>query len=818
MSGWTSFSGWGQFPAQMTRDSFLPRRGATYVALVTTAGLATIGYSAAHLYPAGLTPEGNGRFIVQWFLLAALTLLSGSATVKLPSVPATISISETFVFTAVLLFGPNAGATIVALDGFIISIWLAKRRKEFYRVLFNMAAPAVSIWLAAHLYQAFAGPEFLFAAREKAAALPPDPHGVAEAATVNLLALLVFTLAHFIINSSLIAGAVATETKRRPFDIWRRDFLWLSLNYFGGASVAALLVVYSKRIDGQYIAIIIPLLLILYFTFKIPMARVEDTNLHLKQVNTLYLSTIETLALAIDAKDQVTHGHIRRVQTYTVGLARALGIGDETVLKAIEASALLHDMGKLAIPEHILNKPGKLTQAEFDRMKMHAAIGADILSSINFPYPVVPIVRHHHENWDGSGYPSGIAGTAIPIGARILSVVDCFDALTSDRPYRPALSASEAIRILEQRRGVMYDPLVVDTFVRIHQDLLKEASDTPLATPAQRPLVLAPIETLPLGLKRDENDSLSLFALYQVLCDFSDRGWSEAADLVVYRLSRLIPVSSCAVFSYDASTDEIVCTWAQGDIASLRGHRKKLGEGVSGWVAANRQPATNSIAALDFATLPSEVTGSLRSALSVPLVANDSLVGVLSVYTTSADAYSEQHLQVVQGIAPHVASLMQHRGVFSSPADLYIPGYPGASQLDRFVRQQVGRGDEYPLSLLVVRLTIDGQDRRLLQRVQQLATSIAANLRGGDVLFACEPSTIVCLMSNADESAALAIKDRIGTALAKDGYSKELVRSAVLRAPRDGQNLGQLLASASRLFASTESFKPTKSGESRASA
>ena len=814
MSGRTSSLGWGRFPAQMTRDSFLPRRGATYVALVILAGVAIIGYSAANLRPFRLPAELQKDFFEQWLILAALTLLSGSATVKLPSVPATISISETFVFTSVLLFGANAGATIVALDGLIISIWLAKRRKEFYRVLFNMAAPAVSIWLAARLYQALAGETFLYVLLNDFAKKPEG-----EAPTVRILSLLVFTLTHFIVNSSLIAFAVAFETGRRPFDIWRRDFLWLSLNYFGGASVAALLVVYSHDVGLKYITIIIPLLLILYFTFKIPMARVEDTNIHLKQVNSLYLSTIETLALAIDAKDQVTHGHIRRGQTYTVGLARALGIGDETVLKAIEASALLHDMGKLAIPEHILNKPGKLTEAEFDKMKMHAAIGADILSSINFPYPVVPIVRHHHENWDGTGYPSGIAGTAIPIGARILSVVDCFDALTSDRPYRPALSANEAIRILGQRRGVMYDPLVVDTFVRIHRELLEEAAHIPVAIPAQKSPALPSGAALPLVLAREESDSLSLLSLYQVLCDLSDREWSEAADLVMYRLSRLVPVSSCAVFSYDTATDELVCTWAQGDITTLRGHRRKLGEGVSGWVAANRQPAINSIATLDFAALPAEDVSSLRSTLSVPLISNDSLVGVLSIYATSAEAYSEQHLQVVQGIAPHVASLMRHKGVFSSPADLYIPGYPGASQLDRFVRQQAGRGEEYPLSLLVVRLLNEPQDHRLLQRVQQLATLIAANLRGGDVLFACEPATIVCLMANADESAALAIKKRLGSALVRDGYAKEHVRSAVLRTPRDGRNLAQLLSSASRLFASMESFKmPMKAGDTRASA
>ena len=159
-------------------------------------------------------------------------------------------------------------------------------------------------------------------------------------------------------------------------------------------------------------------------------------------------------------------------------MAVAIGIKNDVQLKAIQAAAVLHDTGKIAIPESILNKPGPLTKDEFEVMKQHAAMGADIISSVNFPYPVEPIVRYHHENWDGSGYPEGLIGTDIPIGARILSVVDCFDALTSDRPYRLSLSDAEAIEILLKRRGNMYDPLVVDTFLKVHKQL------TPTARPA----------------------------------------------------------------------------------------------------------------------------------------------------------------------------------------------------------------------------------------------------------------------------------------------------------------------------------------------
>src|SRR5207237_9549527 len=209
----------------------------------------------------------------------------------------------------------------------------------------------------------------------------------------------------FLLNSWLVAIALAFEKREGLISLWWRNFPWFSLNYFGGVSVAAVLVSYTRSVDLSAIGIIVPLLVISYLTHRTSLARIEDSKRHVEQLSDLYLSTIETLAMAVDAKDQITHGHIRRVQVYAIELAKRLGVKDERQLKAIEAAALLHDMGKLAIPEHILNKPGQLSSAEFEKMKRHADIGADLLASIPFPYPVTPIVRHHHENWDGCGYP-----------------------------------------------------------------------------------------------------------------------------------------------------------------------------------------------------------------------------------------------------------------------------------------------------------------------------------------------------------------------------------------------------------------------------
>jgi putative nucleotidyltransferase with HDIG domain len=393
-----------------------------------------------------------------WLVMAGLTLVSGIATIRLPNVQAEISISETFLFSAVLIFGPSAGVITVLLDAAIINLKMASRGLGIERALFNLAAPSLALSLGASCIQL--------------AGLPPAaslPKGESLALPHLIGPLVLFTLVYFALNSGLVAIAIGLAKHISPYRVWRQHFAWLSLNYFGGASISSLLVVvYSKDQAGTFIAVIVPLLLILYMTFRASMARVADANQHIAELNQLYLATVHTLAAAIDAKDQVTHGHINRVQHYARELAVAVGIRNEVQLKAIQAAAVLHDTGKIAIPEAILNKPGPLTAAEFTVMKQHATIGADIVSSVNFPYPVEPIVRYHHESWDGTGYPTGLVGTSIPIGARILAVVDCFDALTSDRPYRPKLSDCEAIAILLARRGSMYDPLVVDAFVQLH--------------------------------------------------------------------------------------------------------------------------------------------------------------------------------------------------------------------------------------------------------------------------------------------------------------------------------------------------------------
>ena len=444
--------------------------------------------------------------------------------------------------------------------------------------------------------------------------------------------------------------------------LWRRDFLWLSLNYFGGASLSALLAVQVNDVNATYLAIIVPLLLVLYYTFKIPMDRVKDAHKHLHEVNALYVSTIETLAMAVDAKDQVTHGHIRRVQSYAVGLARALAVSDPGLIKAIEASALLHDMGKLAIPEHILNKPGKLTGAEFEKMQMHAGIGADLLSAIAFPFPVIPIVRHHHENWDGRGYPTGLSGTQIPIGARILAVVDCYDALTSDRPYRPRLSDETATSVLLQRRGSMYDPLVVDTFVRVHRSLASPEAISPAQSATYEDIARlnAPDVRETTDVRRVHRP-MDRAVTGLVSWSLSNRGndsfLQRADDLLAVVLSALDAVAGF-IATYDHDHDDLVISAARGfEGASIQDRRIGLGEHLTGWVAANGRPMLNSDAALDLAAIVPDASPALRLCLSVPLFReSEHLTGVMSLY--SGQRFTTDQLDTACFLATHMGSAL----------------------------------------------------------------------------------------------------------------------------------------------------------------
>jgi putative nucleotidyltransferase with HDIG domain len=623
--------------------------GRAYIATVIVVGLGVVSES---LWRVLRQPPG-----VEWFLLAALTLLTGSFTVKLPSLPAKISVSETFVFTSVLLFGPSAGTVTVVLDALVISLWMRRASRPPIRVLFNATAPAIAIRAASEVFFSIAA---------------TAPGQINQDHIGSLIApVFAFALLYFLINTALVAGALAFERGGSIFGLWWTHFPPVSITYFVGSSIAMLIVAYTDHIDITVLSIIVPLLVISYLTFRTSMGRLEDANRHVSQVHELYLSTIETLAMAVDAKDQITHGHIRRVQVYAVELAKRMGVTDPHQLKAIEAAALLHDMGKLAIPEHILNKPGKLTEAEFEKMKRHSDVGAALLSSIRFPYPVVPIVRHHHENWDGSGYPARLAGTDIPLGARILSVVDCFDALTSDRPYRPRLRPEEAFSILTNRRGTMYDPLVVDGFIATYSDIAEAAFTAGQQAKSLVSLLEDPSDqssSTPLSDIRATAAQTSILAECQRELEHS-RSAREVLTSAFQQIRLLTPATVCALYQYTSDNDTLLCNESCGDPEKLLcGLTARKGERISGWSAANERTIANSRAALELNAIAGFFSPPLLSAMAVPIRSRSRVIGVLAGFSCREHPFSEDHIYAFERIADFVGDRLHQLSDSASSA------------------------------------------------------------------------------------------------------------------------------------------------------
>jgi putative nucleotidyltransferase with HDIG domain len=620
----------------------LSRTAQIYIATVSAVGISLGVYCLFSLFREGiLSPE--------FLLFAALTLLSGRFTLKIPSVEAHFSPSEMFVFASVLLFGPEAGAITLAADSVLIA-W--QRKLTRVQTLFNFGNLTLSVWLSGQLFFYFAGGQPLF------------PSGTPSSALI--LPLLALAASYFLVNSGLTATAIALAKKRPPRVIWVEHFLWLGPGYAAGACVALLLVVALQLVHFSALTLLPPLLLIFYGTMRSSFGRVEDAKGHVAALNRLYLSTVETLATAIDAKDEVTHGHIRRVQVAALALARELGITDATTLQAIEAAALLHDTGKIAVPEHILNKPGKLTPAEFEKMKLHAPIGAEILSAIDFPYPVVPIVRHHHENWDGTGYPDRIAGESIPIGARILSVVDCFDALTSDRPYRRRMSNADALAILTERRGTMYDPKIVDIFVQAHERIMP--APEPLAHPVAKTLgeprapKVEPVDVASSApTEAATSEVLAVASLARAIS--GDATLADVGALTWMMLRQVVPCTSMGIFLYDESADAVTMQYADGMHATaIRRARLTLGAGIAGWSAANRRFVLNSDPAIDLGPTVLSLTPPLRSSLTIPLIHENTLVAVVSLYAATPDGFTNDHARLLMLLAPSLATSIASLG------------------------------------------------------------------------------------------------------------------------------------------------------------
>ncbi|HEX8183125.1 MAG TPA: HD domain-containing phosphohydrolase [Blastocatellia bacterium] len=522
------------------------------------------------------------------------------------------------------------------------------------------------------------------------------------------VALLVASIIQIATNIVLLSTLIALRHGNPIISSWK-SFLW-SVPLFLPTSAAASVMYIAFQYDPLVTAVIGgPVLMAIYFGHRQSQDGVQK---RIAVMEKAHRETIEALAVAINAKDEVTHEHVLRVQIYAAGVARILGCS-ELEIEALKAGALLHDIGKIAVPDYILNKPGKLTSAEFEKMKLHTIAGAQILSRVEFPYPIVPVVRHHHERWDGKGYPDGLAGETIPLTARILSVVDCFDAVREDRQYRKGLTREDAINLIMQGSGSQYDPRVVGTFIAHLPEFEAEIQakrDTPLPSfgiePTEQLSEAARLVAPAAGLAEEAPSAQPGQVRVgheevKALCDLaqaviSARGQEEILAAFTEKLRTVVPYDTCTVTLIAPETGDTFVANATGRHAALlRGRRIAMGEGVTGWVIANRRAFCNTDPKLD---LPSQLASqfdSYRTLAAFPLIREKNRYGAVTLYSSLAVYTADQQRMMEEAVSLVAAAL-------SSNAEAAIPELRPQAFSDTATLQQKAFSETAPLRLAML--------------------------------------------------------------------------------------------------------------------
>ncbi len=575
----------------------------------------------------------------------ATALLASTLKVRLPGVTGTASVLALFVLIGIVNLSLSEAVAIGALSMLAQCTWRTKVRPKPVQVAFSVSSFATAIYLTSIVYTYTRG-------------------RLLEPVSLGLL-----TLTFFVTNTFPVAGIISLTEGKRFLTVWS-GYRWLLPCYAVGASLAWLVGTFPRAVQWELPVICLPLVYLVHRSSRTHIVQVEQEKKHMVEMNGLHLRTIEALALAIDAKDHTTHDHLQRVQLYAVEIGKDLGLS-ESGLDAIRAAAMLHDIGKLAVPEHIISKPGKLTRAEFEKMKIHPVVGAEILERVRFPYPVVPIVHSHHEKWDGTGYPDGLKGNEIPIGARILAAVDCLDALASDRQYRRALPLDEAMARVAAEAGTAFDPAVVHALQARYQELEARANASRTeappslskdikiergsapaagfeAEPARR---LHPVARARATVT-NEKSRLDMPAAGS--CKLSSL---EALAVAAMRLKLLVPCDAMAFFACgDGVLRSNLATGDQdGVLASLR---VPLGEGLIGWVAETGKPILNGNPEVEPGYARNGAPSGLSSAIALPLEESGRVVGVLALYRAANDAFSADDLVALLPMCPAIASIL----------------------------------------------------------------------------------------------------------------------------------------------------------------
>ncbi len=793
----------------------LPRPAKIYILLLCSAAAAVAGYSLTRW-----TPTGSGKFL----LYLACGILGSNLKVCLPGITGTLSINYFFILAAITDLNLPDTIAIACAGGVAQLFWGARQRPRNVQIVFTLASMVMS------------------------GAIPLAVYHWPLIANRISLQLFAASMAYFLCNTWLVAVIIALTEGKRCVRLWRENFFWTAPHYLVGGALAGLLHFWNRWAGSESGVLVFPTVYLLYHSYRLYLGRLGEEKRHVGEVADLHLRTIRALALAIDARDGTTAGHLRRVQVYARELARELGLS-ESERRALDAAALLHDIGKLAVPEHIISKPGKLTPEEFEKMKVHPIVGAEILDSAQFPYPVVPLVQAHHEKWDGSGYPHGLKGEEIPMGARILAAVDCLDALASDRQYRRALPLDEAMLAVAAESGTSFDPRVVAVLKRRYVELeataRKQAPEgSRLSTAAHVEKVCEPAAGLECSTPEPAVDPpafmVSIAAAreeFQTLLELTNEllGNSLNVDdtlaLLTSRLKAVIPHHGIAI--YTVQGDRLITRYASGDDAALFSSLSiPLGEGISGWVTQNNKPIVNGNPSVEPGYLGDPTRFSVhRSAISVPLPGIAGVIGALTLYHRKPAAFTKDHLRILLAVSSKAGLTIENALRFVQAEQTAVTdaltGLPNVRSLFLRLDAALRTAREKGSKLAVLVADMDGfkqiNDRfghahgnEVLERIGQV---LREGCRGSDYVARMGGDEFVFLFPNAGRTGIEARLDQLNELVAEVGRrvcGMDSLRLSVGAAffPDDGGDAEELLAAAdARMYEMKRQHKAEGSGD-----
>jgi len=790
-----------------------------YVAATLAVGVASCLHALA-APPSGIPPR------LVWYLI--LGLVSSGLKVSLPGIAGTLSVN--FLFILLGLTELNLGETVLlGCSGVLLqSVWKTRARPRFIHVGFSVSSVATAVYLSYAFYHSHLA-RYISSGANVVVLLP-------AAATI-----------YFLSNTLPVASIVALSERKRLSTVWKECYFWFLPYYLVGASIVCLLHWVNGILGWQISFLVLPVFYLMYRSYRAYLGRLEAEKKHVEEVNKLQHRTIQALALAIEAKDVTTHNHLQRVQVYAMEIGKELNLTPDEI-EALRAASLLHDIGKLAVPEHIISKPGKLTAEEFEKMKIHPSVGAEILEEVEFPYPVVPIVRAHHEKWDGSGYPDGLKNEQIPIGARILAAVDCLDALASDRQYRRALPLDQAMAVVVSESGKSYDPKVVAVLERRYQELEKLAKASPairrkLPTDVKVERGLAPavgFEALHQALApaKPEVSFLAQIAgarqeaqvLFELVQELGNSlSLNETLSLLAERLRPIVPYDAIAI--YECRDERLCPVYVSGADRQLFASLEiPIGEGLSGWVAQNQKAIINGNPSVEpgFLGDPTKFS-TLRSALSVPLEGLNGVAGVLTLYRMPADAFSRDNLRILLAISSKVALSLENALKYSQLENTattdFLTGLPNARSLFLALDAQLSRCERSGERLIVLVCDLDGfkqindryghlEGNRVLQ---EFARRVREALRESDCVARMGGDEFVLVLPGLDSEAQLRMIEwlnRVAVEVGQCVCGVNLLSVSIGDAeyPANGQDAEALLTYADRRMYKTKRNRKSASG------